>query len=41
MTPTLEKLIEKVEKAPVKNVDETGLRIAAQTNWCHVVSTKT
>jgi transposase len=39
ITPTLEKLIEEVEKAPVKHLDETGFRIAGQTNWLHVVST--
>jgi transposase len=40
ITPTLEKLIEEVEKAPVKHLDETGFRIAGQTNWLHVVSTE-
>jgi len=40
ITPTLEKFLEEVEKAPVKHLDETGFRIAGQTNWLHVVSTE-
>lgn len=41
ITPTVEKLVEKIQVAPVKNLDETGLRINGQTNWLHVVSTET
>jgi len=40
ITPTVEKLLEQVKEAPVKHLDETGLRIDGQTNWLHVASTK-
>jgi len=40
ITPTVEKLMEKVKEAPVKHLDETGLRIEGKTNWLHVVSSE-
>lgn len=39
--PLAEKLGARVRQAPVKHLDETGLRIAGKTNWLHVVSTET
>ncbi|MCC0177530.1 IS66 family transposase [Waterburya agarophytonicola K14] len=39
--PLTEELGARVREAPVKHLDETGLRIAGKTNWLHVVSTET
>lgn len=41
VAPIAEKLISIVRAAPVKHLDETGLRVATKTQWLHVVSTET
>ena len=41
IAPITEQLSSMVKAAPVKHLDETGLRIAAKTQWLHVVSTET
>ena len=37
--PIVEKIVEEIKRAPVKNLDETGYRIEGKTNWLHSVST--
>ena len=39
ITPVAEKLASDVKTAPVKHLDETGLRVAGKTQWLHSVST--
>lgn len=41
ITPVAELLGSRVRTAPVKHLDETGLRIAGKTNWLQVVSMDT
>jgi len=36
--PYQEQVLEELKKAPVKHLDETGLRIAGKTHWLHVIS---
>jgi transposase len=40
LAPFEESLLALVKTAAVKNLDETGLRIAGKTQWLHVASTK-
>jgi transposase len=39
--PVVDEIADQVKTAPVKHLDETGLRIGGKTNWLHVVSTET
>lgn len=39
--PVVAEIATEVKTAPIKHLDETGLRIGAQTKWLHVVSTST
>ena len=39
LTPVSEQIAERVKAAAVKHCDETGMRIAGQLQWLHVVST--
>lgn len=41
IAPVAEKLASLVKKAPVKHLDETGLRVAGKTQWLHTVSSET
>jgi transposase len=41
LAPHQDHMMEKIKQAPVKHVDETGLRIAKKTQWVHVYSTET
>jgi transposase len=38
VTPLTHIILENLRKAPVKNVDESGLRVAAKLHWLHVLS---
>ncbi|NEQ87903.1 MAG: transposase [Moorea sp. SIO2I5] len=38
--PVVEQLAGRIKASPVKHLDETGFRIAGQTQWLHVVSTE-
>ena len=41
LSPVVENIATGVKAAPIKHLDETGLRIGGHTNWLHVVSTET
>lgn len=41
LEPVIAQLRSQVKSAPVKHLDETGLRIGGKTQWLHVVSTAT
>jgi len=38
VTPLTHIILENLRKAPVKNLDESGLRVAAKLHWLHVMS---
>lgn len=41
LAPFEEAVLSQVKSAAVKNLDETGFRVAGKTQWLHVASTKT
>jgi transposase len=41
ISPAIEQIVAEIKAAPVKHLDETGLRISGKTQWLHVVSTET
>jgi transposase len=38
VTPITEKILENLKKAPVKHLDESGVRVAGKLKWLHVMS---